>query len=153
MAANSTFRSSLHGFNRKDVVQYLEYMTNQHRAQLEQLHNQLMAAHARIRELEQAAAVAPAPAVPIPTEAEELAVYRRAERTERQAQERARQVYAQANSVLAEATGKAEEVSDRIGAMADQLAEQLNQYRQVVLSTKDTFQASAASLAAAQTEE
>lgn len=151
MAMNSTFRSSFHGFNRKDVVQYLEYMTNQHKSQLEQMNNQLMAANARIRELEQMI-TAPAPSVPIPTEAEELEVYRRAERTERQAQERARQVYEKANSVLAEATGKAEEVSDQIGAMADQLAEQLNQYRQVVLSTKDTFQASAASLAAVQAE-
>ena len=35
------FRSALNGFNRQDVVQYIEYLNNQHNAKVEQLNNQL----------------------------------------------------------------------------------------------------------------
>ena len=41
MAPVQHFRSAFHGFNRKDVVQYIEYLNNQHKAQIEQLQNQV----------------------------------------------------------------------------------------------------------------
>jgi hypothetical protein len=41
------FRSALNGFNRQDVVQYIEYLNNQHNAKVEQLNNQLQAALAQ----------------------------------------------------------------------------------------------------------
>ena len=37
------FRSSLHGFNRQDVANYLEYMNSRHNAQLNQLNTELEA--------------------------------------------------------------------------------------------------------------
>ena len=46
MAAQN-FRSAFYGFNREDVVRYIEFLNNQHAAQLQQLQNQLQAANAR----------------------------------------------------------------------------------------------------------
>ena len=66
---NLNFRSSLHGFNRQDVANYLEYLNNRHAAQVNQLNTDLealrrqtaapvedpqrLALEARCRELEQ----------------------------------------------------------------------------------------------------
>ena len=36
-----TFRSALNGFNREDVVRYLEYINAQHAAELNQLRSEL----------------------------------------------------------------------------------------------------------------
>lgn len=38
MAAPQNFRSAFNGFNREDVVHYLEYLNKKHAAQVEQLH-------------------------------------------------------------------------------------------------------------------
>ena len=46
MAQIHQFRSQLNGFNRQDVVNYIELMNNQHNAQVEQLKSQLAAAKA-----------------------------------------------------------------------------------------------------------
>ena len=40
MAEFQKFRSSLGGFNREDVVHYIEYINNKHAAQLNQLKNE-----------------------------------------------------------------------------------------------------------------
>ena len=123
MAAVQHFRSALNGFNRQDVVQYIEFLNNQHNAKVQQLNTQLKNAQDALMEfknvaipaadteelealrqrcaaLEEELALCKA-AVP---ENAELETYRRAERAERLAQERANQIYAQANALLAEAT-------------------------------------------------
>ena len=41
MAALQNFRSALNGFNREDVVHYIEYINNQHNTQLNQLYTQM----------------------------------------------------------------------------------------------------------------
>ena len=41
MASVHHFRSAFNGFNREDVVRYIEYLNNQHNAKLEQLNAQL----------------------------------------------------------------------------------------------------------------
>ena len=41
MAAMQNFRSALGGFNRSDVVNYIEYLNTQHKAQIAQLNTQL----------------------------------------------------------------------------------------------------------------
>ena len=41
MAEFQNFRSALNGFNRQDVVNYIEYINNKHNSQLEQLNTQL----------------------------------------------------------------------------------------------------------------
>lgn len=143
MANSQKFRSALGGFNREDVVRYIEYMNNQHKAEIEQLNTQLQtaqealnransasneellakleAAQARCAELE-----AQLGQTPVVT-GDELEAYRRAERAERLARDRASQIYAQANGALADATAKVEAISDRFTTASDQLAQQLEQ--------------------------
>lgn len=163
MAAVQHFRSSFNGFNREDVVHYIEYLNNQHNSQLEQLNTQLKtaleksanadtsalqaqldAALARCEALEQALAQNNQQVVT--GSEEELEAYRRAERTERLARERAQQIYTQANAVLADVTLKAEAASEQITAVADQITSQLQQ-------TKETFQSTVAALYAIHPEE
>ena len=111
MAHFQNFRTALGGFNREDVVRYIEYLNNQHRSQIEQLNTQLQlaksgnaqdlaeklaAAEARCAQLEAQLAEGGMP------QGTELEAYRRAARTERDARERAAQIYAQANAPVAQ---------------------------------------------------
>ena len=173
MSELKNFRSAFRGFNRQDVVNYIEYINNTHNTQVEQLNNQLQtalarptdeemkakleAAEARIAELEETLAQQDRAVLSDGASCteQELEAYRRAERVERVAKERAEQIYAQANGVLAEATLKAESASAHIGAIADQVSNQLKEYQDSVLETKATFQEAVATLYAIkpQTEE
>ena len=70
MSNMQNFRTAFHGFNRQDVVNYIEYMNNRHASEIQQLKNQLQnapaqgsdgelkkrleAAEAKIKELEAA---------------------------------------------------------------------------------------------------
>ena len=166
MAGIQNFRSALNGFNRQDVVSYIEYMNHKHNLQVEQLNTQLQAAlaksgdgelqarleaaEARIQELEAAQGQA---GECVSCTEQELEAYRRAEKAERQANERAQQIYAQANAALAEASAKAEEISGQIGAAAETLAEQLKHYQQTILDTKGAYEDAAATLYAIRPEE
>lgn len=142
MAAVHNFRSALSGFNRQDVVQYIEYMNNKHSAEIAQLNNQLQAAQeaatntadlsaleerlqaaeARCAELE-ALLASGGQLVNAPDD--ELEVYRRAERAERLARERASQIYAQANAVLADTTVKVEAMSNDMAGLYEQFSSKL----------------------------
>ncbi len=164
MSELKNFRSAFRGFNRQDVVNYIEYINNSHNAQVEQLNNQLQialaqptdeelkarleAAEARIAELEETLAQQDRAVLSDGASCteQELEAYRRAERVERMAKERAEQIYAQANGVLADATLKAESASAHIGAIADQVSNQLKEYQDSVLETKATFQEAVATL-------
>ena len=152
MAGIQHFRSALGGFNREDVVRYIEYLNHQHNSQLEQLNTQLQtaqealaqakaapqadsdlqtkldAALARCQELETQLANQ-GQSAPV-LSGDELEAYRRAERAERMARERAAQIYSQATAVLADATRKVETASDGMNAIADQIAAQLQQSKQ-----------------------
>ena len=147
MASVKTFRTAFSGFNREDVVRYIEYINNKHKSEIEQLNTQLQvakdalekvdnqeltakleAAEARIAELEAqlvAGAAAPAPAS-APT-CDELEIYRRAERAERLARERAAQIYAQANAALADTTVKVEAISDNMNDLTEQFSAKLQE--------------------------
>ena len=150
MAGIQNFRSALSGFNREDVVHYIEYLNQQHNSQLEQLNTQLQNAQdalaranavpkadeellARLEAAERRCAELEAQLnqsdVTVPME-NELEAYRRAERAERMARERASQIYARANAVLAEATLKVEAVSQGMNNMAEQISQQLDTSRQ-----------------------
>ena len=158
------FRSALSGFNRSDVVQYIEYLNKQHASQIAQLNSQLQAAQntdnsALKQQLEEALercaqleAELRQERAPSTTE-QELEAYRRAERTERLAQERASQIYSQANAVLAEATLKAEEASTGITAVADQLSAQFLVYQTSLQETKDSLQEAVSALYSIRPEE
>lgn len=163
MATVQNFRTALAGFNREDVVRYIEYMNNKHASEVEQLNTQLQtaleqaktgndselaakleAAEARCAELE-AQLVDNGQTVP-PKAGDELEAYRRAERAERLARDRAAQIYSQANAVLADATVKVETISDSVNALAEQLTSQLQ-------DSKGMLQEAVASLYAIRPEE
>ena len=166
MASVHHFRSAFHGFNREDVVRYIEYMNNQHNQKLEQLNAQLReakaqptdtellarleAAEARCAELEALLAQQSAPSV---SSEDELEAYRRAERTERLAQERANQIYTQTNAVLADVSVKAETASGEISAIAQQVSDQLAAYQQSVSAAKEAFEEAVAALYTIRPEE
>ena len=155
MAPMQRFRSAFHGFNREDVVHYIEYLNHQHSSKIEQLTNQLQAAQAqnntealqaqlnaaleKCKVLEaQLSAVAESGAI-ISSETE-LEAYRRAERTERLAKERANHIFTQANAILSDAALKAESAANQIGIIADQAAEQLKKCQESVTASKESFQ-------------
>lgn len=150
--AMQNFRTAFRGFNREDVVHYIEYLNNQHNGQIAQLNGQLQAlqnapksdlqaeldaALARCAQLEAQLAAAGSP---VTSTEQELEAYRRAERAERVAQERADQIRTQANAVLADATVKAESASARIAELAAQTNEQLQAYRDAISGTQEIFQ-------------
>lgn len=53
MAVNQTFRSAFNGFNREDVVRYIEYINNQHNAQVAQLTNELEELRAQLAQAQE----------------------------------------------------------------------------------------------------
>jgi len=150
MAGVHNFRSALGGFNREDVVRYIEFINNKHNTEVAQLNNQLQMArdalsrataenntdqlkaqleeaNARIAELEAMAQQEQAPQAAPEKTGDELEAYRRAERAERLARDRAALIYTQANAALADATVKVEEVSDNMTALAEQMTTQVHE--------------------------
>lgn len=150
MAGMQNFRSALNGFNRKDVVQYIEYLNNQHNAQIEQLNTQLQNAQetlsrvkttpdtdnlqaqldATLEKCAQLEAKLAEGGVASPVVGDELEAYRRAERAERLARDRAAQIYEQANAALADATLKVEAISDGMNTISQQVTAQIQQAKQ-----------------------
>ena len=137
MAQIHQFRSQLNGFNRQDVVNYIELMNNQHNAQIQQLQNQLQLAEQNQADPE--------------LQAQLDAALARCEELE--AQSRAHQIYQQATAALADATAKAEVTAQRIGAIADDAVAQLKVCQAAVLETKSDFDEAVAALYAVKPEE
>lgn len=165
MATTQRFRSALNGFNREDVVNYIEYLNNRHNAQLEQLNNQLQevkgavsadvvddlqaqldAALARCAELEEKLSVKEA------STNRELEAYRRAEEAERKANDRAREIYAQAQTALDGATAMAEAAAEEFNQVAERTTQQLKEYQNSIAATVSNFKSAAASLNAVKPE-
>ena len=161
--ANKHFRPALNGFNRQDVVQYIESLNNQHNAKVEQLNNQLRNAKAapgdselqakldvalaRCAQLEEQLAKAG-----VGSPEQELEAYRRAERAERAAQERAQQICTQANAILADTTAKAQIATARIAELSNQAAAQLQAYQDALSGTQSVFQEAVDALCAIKPE-
>lgn len=51
MAGVQNFRSAFSGFNREDVVHYIEYMNNKHKSEVDQLNNQLQSVRNELHKL------------------------------------------------------------------------------------------------------
>ena len=145
MAGIQNFRTALAGFNREDVVRYIEYMNNQHNSQIQQLNTQLQTAQEALAKAtavpqgeadlraELEAALARCAELEAQLEQSgnpELETYRRAEKAERLARERAAQIYTQANAVLADATVKAESAAEGMRAVMEQASAQLEKSKQ-----------------------
>ena len=160
MAMPQRFRSAFNGFNREDVVNYIEYLNNSHNTQIEQLRNQLNelagapssdvvaglqtqldAALLRCSELEEQLSATQEVAV-----SKELEAYRRAECAERLANERAQRIYQTAQSAINEAAGMAASATGDFDEVAARTIAQLNEYQAAIESTVKSFKAAAASL-------
>lgn len=165
MAESHKFRKSFRGFNREDVVRYIEFLNKKNTGIVNQLKSEnqglkdeleiLRAAgadtekdaliaelQAQVAELtaaqEQAAATTPSE--------EELEAYRRAERAEREAKERAQQLYQQATATLADATTLVDQAAQQFGAVAESVNEQIAQLQAAVDSSKAALQDAAATM-------
>lgn len=169
MAAFQNFRSAVGGFNREDVVRYIEYINNKHSSQINQLNTEMQAlqeelsqlrgqtdlsaqleeANARIAQLEQERDVLAAQVeqmVNRPQTDSELEAYRRAERAERIAADRVAQLYNQANGALADATVKADDTATQVTELTDALMVQLQQLQTVLSSGGNSMRDAAAAL-------
>lgn len=157
------FRSAFNGFNRQDVVDYLEFLSGKYNAKIselttdnESLRQQLMAAksgtgaafdasemkaqvealtferdalldrcsrlEAQLSESLCAEPVPVAVAAPVPMPADELEIYRRAERTEREARERAAEVRQRTETLLRDVSQQLESA----GVQMDEIIRQAN---------------------------
>ena len=173
MTMPQNFRSAFNGFNREDVVHYIEYINARHNTEVNQLKSELDllqnqqqempdvsaleeelaalraerdALLARIAALEeQVTAPAAAPVSAFSAE-QELETYRRAERMERLARERAEQVYHQANAALADATVKVDAAALQISQMSDAVLTQLNGLQSAVNNSKQALTDAAATM-------
>ena len=167
------FRKAVNGFNRHDVVTYIEYLNNKHRSEITQLQNRLQAATrstdnsaleaenaALKQEIEALKAqltakeAQPTTATTAPSCTEqELEAYRRAERTERLAIERARATREQAQGILADATAQIQLSSSQLEEAAKNMAIQLEAYKITVVSAGNILSDTAAALGAVCPEE
>ena len=159
MAMPQRFRSAFNGFNREDVVNYIEYLNNTHNSQVAQLRNQISqlsaapavdttdlqtqldAALQRCSELEEQLSNAQKVDV-----SKELEAYRRAESAERLAKERAQKIYDTAHAALSEALNLASSASGDFNQIAENTIRQLNEYQAAIEATVTGFKAAAASL-------
>ena len=167
MAAPQNFRSAFHGFNREDVVNYIEYLNNRYTSQLEQLNNQLQeskgsvssdvvvglqaqldAALLRCAELEEQLSLHQEETV-----SRELEAYRRAENAERLANARAQKIYDTAYAAIADATAMAESATGEFSEVAQRTIAQLQAYQESVAATVAGFQAAAEAMKSAKPEE
>ena len=173
MPATQHFRSAFHGFNREDVVNYIEYLNNHYAAQVAQLNNQLQesknnisndvaidlqakldAALKRCAELEAQLDLAQARCSELEAKVathedatnRELEAYRRAEETERKAAARANAIYVQAQTALDNATSLAEAATVDLCDVAAQTEQQLKVYQESLSATVERFRAAAATL-------
>ncbi len=173
MAAFQNFRTAVGGFNREDVVHYIEYINKKHASQVNQLKTEIQTLQSELdairtqndagsdlaaqleaeqahsaalqQELSEARAQLESAAQRPQTESE-LEAYRRAERAERTANERVSQLYSQANAALAEATVRADETATRISGMADCVRAQLAELQEALATGANTIRDTATAM-------
>ena len=173
MAAFQNFRSALNGFNREDVVRYIEFINNKHNTQVNQLNTEIQSLQSQLDTLHAAHCAQDDLAVQLeevqaqnaalnqeleelrvqleqaanrPQTDSELEAYRRAERTERLAQERAELVYHRVNGVLADATVKVEAASAQIGEISESVLGRLSQLQEAIVNSKQALEQASATM-------
>lgn len=165
MPVTQRFRSALNGFNREDVVNYIEYINNRHTAEVEQLKNQLQEAKGSVSEevvadlqvqldaaLQRCAELEEKLSVKEADSNRELEAYRRAEEAERLAKVRAQDIYDQANTALSTATAMAESAAEEFNQVAERTSQQLKEYQASISATVNSFKSVAASMSAVKTK-
>lgn len=163
MASEYRFRGAFSGFNREDVVRYLEYLNTKHNTLVNQLRSENQALKEELEALrngtaengsvasvqaEELRAQAPAQSL----EKEELEAYRRAEQAERAARERATQLYRQATGILADATTHVDGAASQFHQIADRVNAQMLELQAAVDNSRTALQDAAAILCAIRPE-
>ena len=161
------FRKSIGGFNREDVVSYIEFINNRHNTQLNQLkaelktvreeleiarqdtaakteleavRAQLEAALAEKAEADALRAQITALKAELETRASgELEAYRRAERVERNAKERVTQIYVQVNASLEQVAGTSEAAAEQIAQVVDSFSTQIAEMQAALEQSKQSI--------------
>ena len=155
MAVSHTFRSALNGFNRSDVVHYIEYLNGKNASTVNQLMSENQALKDELASLKAKLNAAPcnytAPAEQSEPEAkniteEELEAYRRAERMERLAKERSDQIYRQAAAALADASTQVDDAAEQFKDIADRVSDQINLLKNAVEDSKNALRSAAATM-------
>lgn len=175
MAVNHNFRSAMGGFNREDVVHYIEYMNTKHNEEIAAAKEEMaqLRQNARTAEdlahtaeletrcadltaqLEQALADKAAleakcaeleAKVASSTHEKELDAYRRAEAIERQAKERSEQLFNQAAGTLAQATTQVDDAAMSFIGIADQVTTQLDDLRRAIENSKNALRDAATTM-------
>ncbi len=173
MAAFQNFRSALNGFNREDVVRYIEFINNKHNTQVNQLNTEIQSLQSQLDTLHAAHCAQDDLAVQLeevqaqnavlnqeleelrvqleqaanrPQTDSELEAYRRAERAERIAKERVSQLYDQANGLLADATVKTDDAVAQISSLTDEVCAQLSALQNALVAGANTIRDTAAAM-------
>ena len=176
MATTLNFRTSMRGFNREDVIQYIEYANAKHATQLSQLMNEneelrqklaeananaelaqtVDALNGKLAQLEaekqalqaeiEELKVANENAAANSADAMELETYRRAEQFERNAKARAEQIYHQAAGTIAQATTQVDGAATIFRDIAEQVSQQMAQLQQAVDESKNALMDAAATM-------
>lgn len=152
MAVGGNFRTAWNGFNRSDVVNYIEECAANYERSLRQLRSEnaqlradLDALRAQCEAREEApAAEPPAPPappepVPAPPAADELEAYRRAEAVERGARQRAARMEAQVNAIVASAVEKFDAAGADVEAQMSDLSLCLRRLNDTLAQLRLTF--------------
>lgn len=166
------FRSALNGFNREDVVQFIQSLTARHdretadlkeekarlQADLDKLNGEADALRQRISELQGQlaeanetleAATAPQPEPEKPDwNAQELAAYRRAEEVERQSRERAKQLHRELTGLVADASVQMEDANEALDTAMAQITEDLTRLQAAMAAGKKVLNDTGCSLRA-----
>lgn len=169
MAENMNFRRAFNGFNREDVVRYIEYMNSKNTftvnqlksenqtlmdeleqlrtnpARNEELEQQLQAKDDEIAQLKQALEEAEKKASNRMA-TEELEAYRRAERVERAAQERTQQIYRQVTGTLAETATQVDEAADHFKRLSQELSGHMAQMQDMVDRSRNALLSASATM-------
>ena len=170
MASAQNFRSALNGFNREDVVHYIEYLNTKHTGAINQLKSENQTLTDELQALRSQPAVDPAVVDECaalrtqneellaeiaalkqaqnvtPLAEEELEAYRRAEKAERSARERAKQIYCQATGALADATTQVDEAAEHFKILSQRITMQLSDLQTTVDRSKNALLGAAATM-------
>lgn len=167
MAEKNTFRSALNGFNREDVVHYIEYLNSKHTAQVNQLESENAELRSKLSAIQAQPMANDASEIALCTgcaalqqqldaanqeleqlrsapqsddlSSQELEAYRRAERAERAARDRADQIYRQATGTLAQATTQVDEAACRVQQLVDRVSGHISDLQAAVELSKSAL--------------
>lgn len=141
------FRTALQGFNRLDVIQFVERMTTRHETQLRQLQDENRRLQQDLDALRdqlaqaQAQPPAPQPISPAPELlVRELAAYRRAESAERVARERAEALLHDIDNAIRTGSSQLNESDALLDRTSTRLNDDITAMQQAVAAARSSLE-------------